>query len=87
MAMTTALSSRGQIVLPKKLRNALALSVGTQFVIFSDNDNILLKPIKEPKKSDFSAVMRKSEEWAASVGMKEDDIGKVISAVRKAKHS
>ena len=54
MAMITALSSRGQIVLPKKLRNALNLVEGTQFVVFSDRDNILLKPIKPPEKSDFA---------------------------------
>ena len=35
MAMITALSSRGQIVLPKKLRNALNLVEGTQSVSYT----------------------------------------------------
>ena len=70
--MITALSSRGQIVLPKKLRNALNLVEGTQFVVFSDRDNILLKPIKPPEKSDFAGVLRQVANWAKNSGICED---------------
>lgn len=83
MAMITAMSTRGQIVLPKRIRTALKLEAGTQFVVFSDNDNILLKPIKEPDVTDFEALLSKAQEWAENAGMKAADIEEAIKAVRK----
>ena len=83
MAMITAMSTRGQIVLPKKIRSALNLDAGTQFIVFSDQGNILLKPITEPKLSDFEAVLKKAKQWASENGLQESDIGDAIKAVRK----
>lgn len=83
MPLTTALSSRGQLVLPKKLRDELDLAEGTQFIVFRDQDNILLKPIREPRVSDFKSVLEKSAAWAAEIGMREDDIPEAVREVRK----
>ena len=83
MAMITAMSTRGQIVLPKKIRAALNLDAGTQFIVFSDQGNILLKPITEPKLSDFEAVLEKAKKWASETGLQESDIGDAIKAVRR----
>ena len=85
MPMITAMSTKGQIVLPKKIRTALNLNAGTQFVVFSDNDNILLKPIKEPKLAEFEAVLSKFQNWAKEVGVTEADIDEAIKNVRKNK--
>ena len=84
MPMLTAMSSRGQIVLPKKIRTKLNLSEGTQFIVFSDADNILLKPVKIPSLSEFSGVLRKAREWASAAGMTEEDVTNAIKAVRAA---
>ena len=83
MPMITAMSTKGQIVLPKKIRTALNLNAGTQFVVFSDNDNILLKPIKEPNLAEFEAVLSKFQNWAKEVGVTEADIDEAIKEVRK----
>ena len=83
MAMITAMSTRGQIVLPKKLRSALNLDAGTKFVVFSDQGNILLKPITEPKLSDFEAVLEQANRWAKENGLQESDIDRAVRAVRK----
>lgn len=83
MAMITAMSTKGQIVLPKKIRSALNLDAGTQFIVFSDRGNILLKPITEPKLSDFEAVLKKAKQWASENGLQESDIDDAIKAVRK----
>ena len=83
MPMITAMSTKGQIVLPKKIRTALYLNAGTQFVVFSDNDNILLKPIKEPNIAEFEAVLSKFQNWAKEVGVTEADIDEAIKEVRK----
>ena len=84
MPMLTAMSSRGQIVLPKKIRTKLNLSEGTQFIVLSDSDNILLKPVKIPSLSEFSGVLRKAREWASAAGMTEEDVTNAIKAVRAA---
>ncbi|MBO4631550.1 MAG: AbrB/MazE/SpoVT family DNA-binding domain-containing protein [Lentisphaeria bacterium] len=85
MAMITAMSTRGQIVLPKKIRSALNLDAGTQFIVFSDQGTILLKPITEPKLSDFEAVLKKAKEWATETGLQESDINLAVKAVRRKK--
>lgn len=83
MAMITAMSTKGQIVLPKKIRTELSLNAGTQFIVFSDQGNILLKPITEPKLSDFEAVLKKAKRWASEIGLQESDIDDAIKAVRR----
>ena len=83
MAMITTMSTRGQIVIPKKIRTALKLDTRTQFIVFSDNDNILLKPIKEPKLSDFEQLLNKAQKFASDNGMQETDIAEAIKSVRK----
>ena len=83
MAMITAMSTRGQIVLPKKIRSAMNLDAGTKFVVFSDRGNILLKPITEPKLSDFEAVLEQANQWAKENGLQESDIDRAVKAVRK----
>jgi antitoxin PrlF len=85
MPMITAMSTKGQIVLPKKIRMALNLNAGTQFIVFSYNDSILLKPIKEPKLAEFEAVLGKFQNWAKEVGVTEADIDEAVKAVRKNK--
>jgi len=85
MPMITAMSTKGQIVLPKKIRTALNLDAGTQFVVFSDKDNILLKPIKEPNIAEFEAVLTRFQKWAKETGVTGSDIDEAIKKVRKNK--
>ena len=81
----TAMSSRGQVVLPKNIRETLGLYSGSKLMVFSDGDNILLKPIKQPDMSEFTNLMDQAKEWASSVGMTEDDITDAIKSVRARK--
>ncbi len=85
MPLLTAMSSRGQIVLPKKIRTKLNLTEGTQFIVLSDADNILLKPVKIPRLSEFYGLLNKAREWASAVGMTEEDITEAVKAVRSEK--
>ena len=79
----TSVSSKGQVVLPKTVRDALSLDAGSKLIVVTDGDNILLKPIVAPDISEFDALMKESQKWAKSVGMTEDDIDDAIKAVRK----
>ncbi len=48
IALTT-LSSRGQIVLPLEMRGSL--KIGDQFVVIRENDQFILKPVKNFRKN------------------------------------
>ena len=83
MSDITALSSKGQIVLPKAIRDYLNIDSGAKLMVFSDGDSILLKPIPTPDISMFQNLLEAAAEWASSVGMKEEDVADAIKTVRK----
>lgn len=43
---TTRLSTKGQVILPKSVRDARALKPGTEFTVEDRPDGILLRPMK-----------------------------------------
>ena len=43
----TSLSVKGQVVIPKPLREALGLRSGDKFVVLLEGDMIILKPMKK----------------------------------------
>ncbi len=79
----TSVSSKGQVVLPKTVREALSLDTGSKLVVLTDGENILLKPIIAPSLDEFESLMQESQKWAKEVGMTEEDIDDAISAIRK----
>lgn len=81
----TAVSSKGQIVLPKTIRDSLSLMTGARLMVMCDGENILLKPIRKPDISEFRSMMDAAKDWASDVGMKEEDINEAIREVRKTK--
>jgi antitoxin PrlF len=78
----TAVSSKGQVVLPKAIRDKLQIVPGVKLMVFSDGNSILLKPIPEPDISEFQKLMEAASGWASDVGMTEEDIDSAIQAVR-----
>ena len=46
--MLTKLSSKGQLVIPKAVREALRLQTGTQFHVLTADGKIVLEPVLEP---------------------------------------
>ena len=45
------MSSKGQVVIPEDVRNALGLEVGAQFVVMADGNSVVLKRIAVPERS------------------------------------
>lgn len=43
----TFLSTKGQIVIPKWIRDTLKLKSGAKFIVELEGDRIILKPVKE----------------------------------------
>ena len=54
-------------------------------MVFTDGENILMKPIIQPSKHDFSALLDAAQQWAVDVGLTEADIDDAIEAVRSRK--
>ena len=53
MLAMTKLSSKGQVVIPDKIRQELGLEVGAQFLIYVEKDAIVFKLVQTPPKEDF----------------------------------
>ena len=85
MATIAAMSSRGQIVLPISIRRKLKLGEGSQFLVVTDNENILLKPVKEPSLDEFYSLIEQAQKTAVQLGLTEDEINAEIKAMRAEK--
>lgn len=81
----TTVSSKGQVVLPVSIRNAMNIQPGAKLMIFSDGESILLKPIIEPDASEVRAMLDAANAWAAEVGLSEEDVEDAIKTVRTRK--
>ncbi len=80
---TTTLSSKGQVVIPEDVRDALGLEPGAQFVVMGDGDVVILKRIETPARSEFRALATKVRGQARRAGLKPADVRKAIHKVRR----
>jgi AbrB family looped-hinge helix DNA binding protein len=80
---TTTLSSKGQVVIPEDVRNALGLEPGAQFVVMGDGDLVILKRIETPAKTEFRALAAKIRGQARRAGLKPADVQRAIRKVRR----
>jgi antitoxin PrlF len=76
------MSSKGQIVVPKQLRNLLGLNEGEIFAIFGDNDTIILKRIEMPSKDEFESLLQWGQKYAKKKGIKRKDVMKAVEDIR-----
>ena len=80
-----SVSSKGQIAIPISYRKALSIKEGSQLVIYSDGENIILKPVELPSEDKLSALLAKAREYAEKEGLTEEDINSAINESRKAR--
>jgi len=83
----TKLSSKGQIVVPKGIRDYLRLKTGELFLIFADKDTLILKRVKKPSDTDLEKMFAKSQKLAKEKGLKKEDLEKTIKNVRDEKNT
>lgn len=81
----TSVSSKGQVVIPTKIRQRLGIVEGSKLVILTDGENVLLKPILSPKWQAFEALVKESQALARKAGLKKADLAKALRAVRHAR--
>jgi AbrB family looped-hinge helix DNA binding protein len=79
---TTKMSSKGQVVIPEKIRNALGLKAGSKFVVVGKDDVVILKMITPPSMEEFDELIQVARRQAKQAGLKRSDIAAAIKAVR-----
>ena len=79
----TSVSSRGQVVIPQKIRDRLKISEGEKFVVVGENDTIILKKLEVPSFKGFEKLLRKTREHAVKHGLSEKDMLEAIGKTRK----
>src|SRR5439155_4338135 len=80
---TTTLSSKGQVVIPEDVRDALGLEPGAQFVVMGDGDVVILKRIETPARSEFRALADKARGQARRAGLRPADVQRAVRKVRR----
>ena len=78
----TSSSTKGQVVIPARIRKQLGLKPGTKLIAMTDGTNLLLKPIRSPKIGSFSKLISESQKFAKKVQLKKKDVNEAIKAVR-----
>jgi len=79
---TTKMSSKGQVVIPEEVRNALGLKAGSKFVVVGEGDVVILKVVTPPSMSDFDDIIQEARRQARQAGMKRSDVAAALKAVR-----
>lgn len=81
-AATTKMSSKGQVVIPEEVRDALGLKPGSRFVVVGEGDVVILKVVNPPSLSDFDDIIQEARRQARQAGMKRSDVAAGLKAVR-----
>ena len=79
---TTSMSSKGQVVIPEAVRDALGLEPGAQFVVVGERDVVMLKIIARPSMTGFNTLITQARRAARRAGLKKSDVQAAVSKVR-----
>lgn len=89
MVETVRMSSKGQIVIPQRVREEINADEGSVFVVLSSGDSIILKKIIMPSKERMLAELKKmateGAKRAEKLGIKESDVPAMVERIRAAK--
>jgi AbrB family looped-hinge helix DNA binding protein len=83
----TSMSTKGQIVLPLRVRNDANLKSGTKFAVMTDGENILLKPIETPKMEVFKSLLKRSRVLVKESGIGQNELKTIIKKARNENRS
>ena len=80
----TRLSSKGQIVVPRRIRERLRLADGEIFLIFGTDDTLVLKRVQKTSVPEFNTLLAQSRKLAKEKGLTKKDLERAITDVRRA---
>lgn len=81
----TKLSSKGQVVIPRSIREDLRLREGTPFVVMKQRDTIILKRMELPKIKTWEEAASPFRQAAKKSGFTNEDLDVLIGEVRKSR--
>ncbi len=79
----TSLSSKGQVVIPKKIRETMKLKPGKKFVVIHKDDTIILKAIEEPSFENFDKLILRVRKLANEKGLTKKMVSDIINEIRR----
>jgi AbrB family looped-hinge helix DNA binding protein len=79
----TKMSSKGQIVIPKAMRELMDIKEGDLFAMFNSRDTIVLKRIEIPSEERMKRLLEEGSEFARKKGITRKDVARAIAEVRK----
>lgn len=77
------MTSRGQLVIPQGIRQAMALDEGVKFLVVGEGDTIILKKLEVPSTNELKALLVRSRQAAQRSKFKKSDLNKLIAQERK----
>ncbi len=79
----TKMSSKGQIVIPKAIRDEQDIREGDVFAVMGRHGSIILKRIKVPSEEEFERVLASGRKHAEEKGITREDVQQAIEEYRK----
>ncbi len=79
----TSVSSRGQIVIPQRLRDKMKIHTGEKFVVIGEDNTIVLKKIEMPSFRGIEKLLKKTRDFAKNKGIKQSDVEEAIKKTRR----
>ena len=81
----TRISEKGQVVIPSSLRKEMKINKSDKFLVFGENNTIILKKIEQPAfKKSFREIANPLQKTAKQSGLTAKDLEKAIRDVRNA---
>ena len=84
---TIKMSSKGQVVIPRGIREEIHAMEGTIFAVISGKDSIVLKKVATPSKEDLIKELKniavEGRKRLADKGIKEEDISNIVHKARQ----
>jgi AbrB family looped-hinge helix DNA binding protein len=78
--------ARGQIVIPKDIRNELKIDEGTGFYMYTiSEEGILLKKIPAKELEEHKELLGELREKAAMIGIKKENVEKSVKEYKKSR--
>ncbi len=81
----TKISSKGQIVIPKSIREKMKLMEGETISVMGKDDMIILKKVEIPKIKTWNDVAKPFRNVVKKSGITREDLDNIIFEVRSAK--
>jgi len=79
----TKLSSKGQVVIPKNVREGMKLRDGTPFIVLVNDETICLKKVNMPDEKEWEKATKPFREAAKKSGFTQEDLFSMLSEIRK----